>query len=466
MKETDVIETPNDQIKNKKRKKKLIVGGILILIAIAIGLYIGYQKLNSNPISIYKNGINDLYSSLNDALKETRENSIKDLDIANDPFEVSIDMKLDSNMEELKNFTGLNYAFQMGIDNKNQIYNLGLGIKENNDSIISGILSVNSNHLYLQSKEVLDKVLDFGEIEALEDLFFQSSLTIEDNQINYSSEDFDYILKEMKNILIDSLDKKYFTMEEATITIDKKEYKTKKVTYLLNKENMERTTEFVRDQILKDEKLLQAIANLFGMTSSELETNLKEELDYSDFSDIKIVLYADMFNNVMAGDITVDKIEILHFENKNLFNMTITIDEDEMLIQEEEKTINIEFYENDIKLMKLKINKDNSKNSKIEYEINVEGVNINGVFEISDINVTDTSYKSNLKITVNVDFLGEEINLSLDGTIALEKKDIEAIDSSNSKSIDQLTEEDYLNIYSKLQTVLEKLGISDLLTSM
>ena len=51
--------------KNKKRGKAILIL-ILLAIAIVVGLYFGLERLNSNPLSVYKRAINETYQLLDD----------------------------------------------------------------------------------------------------------------------------------------------------------------------------------------------------------------------------------------------------------------------------------------------------------------------------------------------------------------------------------------------------------------
>ena len=251
-----------DQAQNKKSKWKFIIGGLFIVIAIAIGLYIGYQKLNSNPTVIYKNAINGIYGALNNSIEEAKKNTTN-LDIKKEPFTLNLNAKLESNMKKLKSFSGLEYNLSFGLDYSKEKGNLGLGIKDGNDSIINVLASVVNDTAYVKCDELLNRVINVGEFKFADNFDFSQVNT---TNINYDN--IEYILKSFKNILIDSLDVNKFTITNETIKIGNKEYDAKKVLYKLDKENLERTAKFIVDKMSNDEKLLQNIADL---TNSEVK---------------------------------------------------------------------------------------------------------------------------------------------------------------------------------------------------
>ena len=132
----------NQKEKNKKGKIKFLICGFLVVISIAIGLFIGYKKLNNDPMSIYRDSINGIYKKLNNALKESKDKNFTTLDLTKDPFIVDLKAKLDSNIPELKPFTGLDYHLNVGMDLANKKMNMGLDIDENNNSLLNLVLSV------------------------------------------------------------------------------------------------------------------------------------------------------------------------------------------------------------------------------------------------------------------------------------------------------------------------------------
>ena len=213
-KENGVITPPENQV-NKKRKWNFIIGGILVLLAIAIGLFIGYQKLNSNPVAIYKNAINGVYDILKDSLDELEKNTIKEVDV-NKPIELDLTAKLESNMEQLKNFSGLNYHVNMGLDYNKKLANINLGIAEENSKLIDVLISAIDKNLYIKSDDLFDKVVSIGEYDIFKELSLEE---LETTKINVNYNDLDYVLKKMKTIIIESLDKDKFVLEEESIKI-------------------------------------------------------------------------------------------------------------------------------------------------------------------------------------------------------------------------------------------------------
>lgn len=449
---------------NKKGKIKFLLSGILIVIAIAIGLYIGYKKLNNNPIGIYKDTINGVYKVLNKALIEGKEKSLDNIDIMNEPINISIDTKLTSSISELKDFSNLNYHIEAGIDYQNKKMNLGLGIKDNTNSIISIIMSVINKNLYLKSEELYNKVIDLGEEEIFENMNFDSYFKVNGNNAKFDYDNYRYILKEFKTIIIDSLAKNKFKIAKETITINEKKYKSKKVTYNLDKENMERTIDFIKTRILKNEKLLNSIASCMGITAEELKEALNEEITMDGYSDLKINLYTDKLNNLIAGSFLVENIETIRFDCINDEVNFELKDEDNILkvLKESNGHIVVTYSENSSKLFKIAF-ESYDKEIKMPYIFVIDGDTTSGTIEFKNIEKDSNSISSDFYFSLNSAIANEKIDLILEGTYKLSKTDVNALDPTGSININDISEEDAMQIFNKLSTILERFNLNNLI---
>jgi len=456
---TSVVEMNKE--KNKNGKIKFLICGFLVIIAIAIGLYVGYKKLNNDPIGIYKDSINGIYKILNKALKESKDKEFKAFDLANEPFTIDLKAKLDSNMTELKPFTGLDYHLNVGIDLANKKMNMGLNIDENNNSLLNLVLSVIDKNIYLK---IYDKILDLGEEDIFGNIDIDTYFKVNGNDAKFDYDNYIYILKEIKTIIIDSLDKDKFDMQQETITINNKEYKVKNAIYNLDKENMERTIKFINSKILKNEKLLKAIAESIGIKEDELKEALKKETDTSNIKDIKINLYADKLNNIIAGSVESENEELIKFDSIDETNFIIEKDNQKLTITIKKNNVIIIFNEGYNELFKINI-EENNKNYKIPFTFNIEGSPINGILELKNINETKESSSVDFIFSLNTTIESEKIDFKIDGSYKLSKENINTINPSGSIKIENISEEEAMEIFTKLNALLEKFGLNDLVGS-
>ncbi len=455
------------QERNKKSKVRFLLIGFLAIIAIAVGLYIGYKKLNNDPVGIYKDSINSVYKALNNALKENKDKSINNIDLTKDPVAVNLNAKLESSIPELKNFSGLNYNINAGLDLANKKINVGLGIKENNNSLISLILSIIDKNIYLKSPEIFNKVIDLGEEDIFGNINLDSYLKLNGNSIKYDYENYNYILKEIKNIIINSLDKNKFKIENNTITIKDKEYKGKKVSYNLDQENIERTIKFIQEQILKDEKLIKALSETIGVEINELKESLKKEPNMSGYNNSIINLYTDKLNNVIAGSFIINEGEIIKFDSiKDETNISIKNNNQvlKVLIESNDNVV-ITYNENEVQIFKI-IFEGNDHEFKMPFMFNISGTIINGTIELKNIKTTANSASADILFKFDTEVLGKKLDLSLEGDYSVSKTDVQTLDSAGSVKIDNISEEEAMEMMNKLNDIISKLGLGDIAGSL
>lgn len=460
------VMTPVEKQKEKNRrgKAKFLICGFLAIIAIAIGLYVGYKKLNNDPMGIYKDTINGIYKTLDNVLKENKDNILGTLDIQKDPFIAEIEAKLESNMPELKNFTGLKYNIATSMDLANKKMNVSINIDESDKALLNLILSVIDENVYLK---VFDKVLDLGKEDIFNNMDIDNYLKINGNEMKYDYNNYSYILKEIKNILINSLDKNKFKMENTTITISNKEYKSKKVSYILDKENMERTLKYIKENILKDEKLIKVIAETTGVSTNELTEALKENTNMNGYKDTKIILYTDKFNELIAGSFVVNEDEILKVDCiNNEFNLVIEKDNQILKVTQDKKEhITITFNEDNNQVFKI-ILEQNAKEYKIPFMFNIEGNEVNGTLELKNVEESKDSIAANFRFSLNTTISNEKIDFTLDGKYVLAKANVNSLDTTGSIKINDISEEEAMEILNKFNDLFKRFGLEDLLGSI
>ena len=190
-----VLEDNTELQNNKKSKWKFIIGGILLVVAIGIGLFIGYSKITSNPVIIYKNAINGIYNILNDNLEKIDKTAVN-IDFSKDSVIGDLNFNLSSSLDELKPFTGIDYGFSVGLDNKNKKAMAQMKINKDNKEMLKVIMSLLNDNAYLKSDTLFDKIIDLGKM----DLNVSNYVSLNVNNLNIDYEDLQYILKELKEI--------------------------------------------------------------------------------------------------------------------------------------------------------------------------------------------------------------------------------------------------------------------------
>jgi len=386
--------------------------GIPVIIVLGV---LGAYYYATNPLTVLTKTINTTYEKINQMIKENEKT---------DKININGNLTFNTNAnlleyESLKDYT---YNFNLGIDSTQKILKLGLGMYDQNQNIIDASLYQIEKKQYLESKKIYPNLLELPEVETFTD--FESF-----NQNNYSSEDIKIILKKLKDALISTLDEKYISREKKDIKIQNNTIKATKITYLLNKENQERTTHLLKDKILNDGELVEKISKFLNKTIEETKKEIQTNLDNFKYEeDIEINLYTESLKqNVVKIEIESSTEKILTIENyKN--NQSINID-------------------NTIKLDIL-----NMSDEKKEINYQIINSNINGKIKI------ETKYtnrqESQIKVFFSITYQDTTIDLNMDMNV-YSQEDITIPDLENSKNVEDLTNEEILEIYTNLENALK-----------
>lgn len=451
-KNEEVVAGGTVLVKPKKRKKFVIIL-ILIIIAIAVGLFLGYKRLTSNPLSIYKKVINETYDLANNFLEENVKNTMS-INLKEEPLTINTSFTLDTNIEELKALKNYEYQLSIGVNPSKEQMNLSLGLSDENENILSLLFAFLNDRVYMKSDELYSEILDLG----ISELDF-SELQIKEGFYTY--EDIDITLSKMKTILINSLDSDKFLTSEETINVNSKKIKAKKFTYLLDKENMERTINYIREEMIKDEELMEALSHIIGLSTSELEDALKEEIDYSNYEDIYINLYTNGGTKVIAGNIGTKEEAVIRFTNQDdTFNMFIGDEYTNFTIKNENNITDIAYNEYDEEIFALTITWE-EETRKLDLTMDDYGDELNMIIEVSNMKYSQNSISEDIVLKYNMNSYGEEISFELAGNLEITKEELESIDVENSVNINTLNEEETQLIYDNLMNVLDKLNLSN-----
>lgn len=457
---------------NKKNKSKIIVVGILLVGAIAIGLFVGWNKINANPLTVYKNAINDVYSKLSKSLDKIDDNKAMGLDLLSESVVVKADTTLTSNIPALEKFSGVNYNLDLGLNLKEEKMNFGLGVNEKNKKIVNFLMSLVDKKAYVECLEVFDKVVLLGDFDFKEELKFDEVMEQVTSKVTFDKKSIDYILKKSKNYLIESLDDKKLSMMNDKISVRDKEMRVKKVIYTIDEECALNTSKYMINHIVKDNKFISSLSNISGYKESEIREKLEsvlEELNNYESKDsmaeIEMVLYADKFNNVVASAFLVDNEEIMHFEMiDDLVSGAIVSSDIEVSWWEEEDDITLSFEENGIEQVSIKIYKD--EEAKLEFKANVEGVLVNGALELKNVKTNKNKGSGDYNFSLEVSLLGHELNLELKGSYSMEKANFDTLKTNNSVNINEISKDEVNKIYSNFEKILERFGLKEMFSGV
>ena len=190
-------------------------------------------------------------------------------------------------------------------------------------------------------------------------------------------------------------------------------------------------------------------------------------MNTNNINDIKINLYADKLNNTIAGSVETENEEIIKFDciDKET-NFVIAKDNQKLTVTvEKNNNIVITFAEEYRELLKITI-EENNKNYKIPFTFNVEGNTINGILELNNISETKESSSIDFVFSLNTTIASEKIDFKIDGNYKISKTDISTIDPTGSIKIENISEEEAMEIFEKLNSLFTKFGLNDLAGSI
>lgn len=308
---------------------------------------------------------------------------------------VSIDFELDTNMmttdkELVDTFNILNKISLTGNiseDLNNKTAYLKLNALYEEEDLLGMDMYYEKNTVYLKLNNLYDKVI-------------KSDLTEEEiSDMNDSFENYD---KELQNKLVSSLKKNITeTLKNANYT---KEYVELNETYV-KKLNLIIDDNLLKDfynKLLNDDDFIESYSKLVEITESELKEQLEDEIDNID-PDYKLTI--SLYLSIL----------------KNEFTMLELINEDSrIVINKENDEYNYKCYELDI--IKFQGYASLVKNNEKEYEL---------FFSLDAI-------EEQLNIEFNLD-LSYEYDLEID-----------KLDTSNAKNVDDLTDEDINKILTNI----------------
>lgn len=448
------IVVPPTEVVKPKKKGKIILIIVLLVIAVAIGLYFGYQRLAVNPKSVFTSAINSTYD-LVDGYLDKNLNRTFSLDPLKDAFVLNADLELKGIGEEVKTLDGYALDLALGVNYPAKTLNLDLDANYNEEAFLNLFLSYLNGRAYLNSDDIYDKVLDLGVAN------FDVNFT---NDINLNYDDVHIILSCLKDLFINSLDEDKFRVDNEAITINDRKIDSKKITYVLDKSNLERTIKYMQKEMVSNNELLTALSSISGLSTSDIKELLKGEIDLSDAPYMELNLYVNAGNHIIAGSLVVENDSIMRFTYQNeIFNMIIGDEDTNFDITYQDNTLTMSYQEGKEEILNLTYTfKD--ENSRVELTTSSYGEDYKLILDISNILESKNEMSFDFSISYAVDSYGTENIIDLEGSIHLGKGTLNSLDVTNSVDINTLSEEEQAIIEQNIMNILKRLGINEEVT--
>ena len=411
----------NIENENKSATWKYILF-IGIPVILVLGL-LGYYYHLTNPLIVFTKVIDNAYEKIDTFIT----NDESDINITDSPFILkgNASFKTENDWNGLEDLQKYNYQFQLGLDYQKEQMNLEVGIKEQEKVLLIANLFQKKNQLYVACEQLLNNIIKINNAESLN---FKDLKELENINFQTNQEDTKYILKRLKEILIKSLDKKYINREKTDININGENVKTTKIIYNLNQENQKRTINYIADEILKDETLLEKIAKFTNNTKEEIKKQLKDKKQINVTDDIKIILYTEGLNqNLIRATLnenTKDIISYIDYQNK--------------------KTI---YIQNDVILTLKNIQKGQIE---INYELTEEQAT--GTIKIKENQEQNDKRTGTIFLSLSSSELTGEFNLDYE---YIRNQELKLPNTNQSVNMEDLSSEEILTILEKLQKIFK-----------
>ena len=420
-----VAVTPQPTKNNKSTKIILIVLGVLIVVALIIGI-LWFLKGN-NIKNVYYQAIDNLASNAITNINKIDEELNKPIGLnAN----ISLDVKTnDSSMKALTNLLNkMNINMNVEMDYNNKLSNMTYDIKYNNGSLIKADLILNNENAYVNLNSLYNKSIKLPDDSGI-DAIWQA----------YDFESYKVVVGEMANILKSSLKEEYFTTKDTKVN----NVNTKVYILTLTGKDMYNLELDVLNNMLQDEKLINALNSIVGSDVKETLESIKnnvtegEDTFVSEIYVNKSTKKLEKVNiNINGNAIELNKSDVDNFDIV-LNNNDNKVDIGYVIMSDTNFTISLKDTGVDITLETKIENNTEIINLNFEAYGTYIKLNLERQEESGKVGITLSDDNSN-KLTLNVDYTMKQIS-------KVTSKNV-----SNYVELDKMTDNDYNTIMQNL----------------
>lgn len=436
-----------EDFREKKSKKGLVITLIIVLIILLLSigsfLFIKNKYTASSFLDQSSKNINTFINEVFEGITINKDylDNIDKYDVINDS-----NIKLTTASSELKDLNNLEIGLKTNQSLKNNYLDIDISLKQDTGTL-TGTLAIDNNKIYIDSKDIINKVLT---TKSDEDLFGNVDEYTEKLK-SYAKYDIESIANNIVKYLFESL-------KEANLNT---KYNGLNViyTYEINDTNKDKINDKFMKLVNKD-KVLSDIINENNAITLE---------------NVKITIEVNMLNNTVENfTIKSDESEIKGVKiDKNKYKITSDEDEYEVEVTKEKIVINgkdennnpaqakIETSDNKAMLvyttndmsLDITINSEKKNTSNIEIKINSENIKTNGNLTITSDEKNKTSEISG---KLNLSYNDYSITLDIKNNGKYGNNLVTKKNYNNAIDIENVTEEDSLTITTNLMDKISK----------
>ena len=393
--------------KNTKNSTNVIVSILIVILIVLIGTasYIVYKELNT-PKTMFLKTINKYFES-----NDLDNNILNISELFNSGATLEMDSNVNLNSTTKKIFSGkLNLEFIDNPSEKKQYLNLTFD--DNNNSVINLEGYLKDNQVFFTMKNIFDKY------------YYTDSEYIKMYDGNNQK-----LISNLKNNILNSLND-YFTND---MFIQSKEENIQKISVSISDKDIANLLILILTNLKDDNSLSLFVTEDMPLDNlqnqiDEYINSLKESLDQQ--SDDKKYAYTIYLNGekLVKQEVILDSIK---------------------LIVEGETSGNISLLNNDKEIVSGSYDK-NKLNLKIS-DSNNNTYNLNLTF---DNNITDNKVAANYNLVVKTIAEYEKVELKINTKLEITKESsIPQINISNAKNVKDISDEELVDIYTKLSEI-------------
>lgn len=330
----------------------------------------------------------NIYSSLiNSALKSSKFENHENYKV-DFKFNARVeDSELDDTTKEILN--SMNYSGTNFISVKEKYMIANYTIKNDSNTLLDMNMYYKNGITYLGLGELFDKLIEIPLDE-------ENSKKVNDLFLNINSSNIEVILREIKNAFEDAIKDEKIVKEKTTLDIDGKSVNVVNNKLVIDKSNEERISKKLSDYLKNSDDFLDNFSKEFGVSKEDIISFLEDD-SYTSEEDYKMVI--NLYTNGFLNNFVSTKIEF---------------------IENDEKIVNFEFNKNSIKI---------SDDDMLVFTIKEDEKD---------------------KYSINLKYELDGMNVELSGTATMSYAQMSTPFVSNSVSLEELTEEDFVTFGENL----------------
>lgn len=324
----------NDNISfiEKDRRKWPIV--LLLVLLVLGGAFYYYYYILTKPSTLFNNVIESGYNYLSNSI-----NKFNDKTNDNKKYEMTGKAILTSSNLKLIAFNTLTTDVYVGVDEEKGSVFTDLRGSLLNIDILNLKLGMDKENIYFgyndMSEGAQDKLYKTKNIELEDD-----SLSVDDTDYNEILNSIKYLLDSNKETILSSVENAKVSKKPMMLKVDDKSIPAYEVKYISSKENTKKAVTTILNNIINDQKSLEALVTLgYGKDNEEVKSLLEEQVkDINITEDLEIIVYLDILNNKLlefnikygSEKLNIkfndnDAVVLLENKNANEENLSISI---------------------------------------------------------------------------------------------------------------------------------------------